>query len=40
MKPKNLDKIATTVAFDDLPATFEAVMQAKMRGRSVVKISD
>jgi alcohol dehydrogenase len=40
MKPKNLDKIVTTVAFDDLPATFEAVMQAKMRGRSVVKISD
>jgi len=40
MKPKNLDKIVTTVAFDDLPATFETVMQAKMRGRSVVKISD
>lgn len=40
MKPKNLDKIVTTVAFDDLPATFEALMQAKMRGRSVVKISD
>ena len=40
MKPKNLDKIVTTVAFDDLPVTFEAVMQAKMRGRSVVKISD
>lgn len=40
MKPKNLDKIVTTVAFDDLPATFEVVMQAKMRGRSVVKISD
>jgi alcohol dehydrogenase len=40
MKPKNLDKIVTTVAFDDLPATFEAVMQAKMRGRSVVKMSD
>jgi len=40
MKPKNLDKIVTTVAFDDLPATFDAVMQAKMRGRSVVKISD
>ena len=40
MKPKNLDKIVTTVAFDDLPATFQAVMQAKMRGRSVVKISD
>ena len=40
MKPKNLDKIVTTVAFDDLPATFQAVMQAKMRGRSIVKISD
>jgi alcohol dehydrogenase len=40
MKPKNLDKIVNTVAFDDLSATFEAVMQAKMRGRSVVKISD
>ena len=40
MKPKNLDKIVTTVAFDDLPAIFQKVMQAKMRGRSVVKISD
>ena len=40
MKPRNLDKIVTTVAFDELPATFDLVMQAKMRGRSVVKISD
>ncbi len=40
MKPKNLDKIVTAVAFDDLPDTFQSVMQAKMRGRSVVKIAD
>lgn len=40
MKPKNLDKIVTTIAFDDLPDTFQSVMQAKMRGRSVVKIAD
>ena len=40
MKPRNLDKIVTTVAFDELPATFDLVMQAKMRGRYVVKISD
>ncbi|MBA4740011.1 MAG: oxidoreductase [Burkholderiales bacterium] len=40
MKPNNLDKIVTTVAFDDLPETFQSVMQAKMRGRSVVKIAD
>ena len=40
MKPRNLEKIVTVVSFEDLPSTFELVMQAKMRGRSVVKISD
>ena len=40
MKPRNLEKIVTIVSFEDLPSTFELVMQAKMRGRSVVKISD
>ena len=40
MKPKHLDKIVTVVPFDELPGTFYRVMQAKMRGRSVVKIAD
>ena len=40
MKPKHLDKIVTVVPFDELPGTFDRVMQAKMRGRSVVKIAD
>ncbi len=40
MKPKHLDKIVTVVSFDELPDTFDRVMQAKMRGRSVVKIAD
>ncbi|MDA0236890.1 MAG: oxidoreductase [Proteobacteria bacterium] len=40
LRPRNLDRIVTVVSFNELPSTFELVMQAKMRGRSVVKISD
>jgi putative YhdH/YhfP family quinone oxidoreductase len=38
LKPKHLDRIATTVNFDDLPRVFEKVMKREIRGRTVVKI--
>ena len=38
LKPKHLDSIVTTVDFDDLPAVFDKVMKAQIRGRTVVKI--
>jgi alcohol dehydrogenase len=38
LKPKRLDRIATTVNFDDLPRVFEKVMKREIRGRTVVKI--
>lgn len=39
LKPKHLDSIVTTVKFDELPAVFDKVMKAQIRGRTVVKIS-
>lgn len=39
LKPRHLDSIVTTVDFADLPPVFEKVMQAKIRGRTVVKIN-
>jgi acrylyl-CoA reductase (NADPH) len=38
LKPRHLDRIATTVDFDELPAVFERVMKREIRGRTVVKI--
>jgi acrylyl-CoA reductase (NADPH) len=38
LKPKHLDRIATTVNFDDLPGVFDRVLKAQIRGRTVVKI--
>jgi alcohol dehydrogenase len=38
LKPKHIERIATTVDFSELPAVFERVMQRKIRGRTVVKI--
>lgn len=38
LKPRHLDRIATTVAFSELPAVFERVMKREIRGRTVVKI--
>lgn len=38
LKPRRLQSIATTVTFADLPAVFEKVMKAQVRGRTVVKI--
>ncbi len=39
LKPRQLKSIVTTVEFADLPAVFEKVMNAKMRGRAAVKIA-
>lgn len=39
LKPRHLGSIVTTVDFADLPPVFEKVIQAKMRGRAVVKIN-
>ncbi len=39
LKPRHLDSIVTTVDFGALPGVFEKVMNAKMRGRAVVKIA-
>ena len=39
LKPRHLDSIVTTVNFADLPAVFDKVMKAQVRGRTVVRIS-
>ena len=39
LKPRQLKSIVTTVDFSELPAVFEKVMNAKMRGRAAVKIA-
>ncbi|MFP5340872.1 MAG: oxidoreductase [Gammaproteobacteria bacterium] len=39
LKPRHLGSIVTTVDFADLPPVFEKVVQAKVRGRTVVKIA-
>ena len=39
LKPRHLKDIVTTVGFEELPAVFEKVMNAKMRGRAAVRIS-
>jgi putative YhdH/YhfP family quinone oxidoreductase len=38
LKPRHLDRIATIVDFDDLPAIFDKVMKRQIRGRTVVRI--
>ena len=41
LRPRHLDKIAArTVALEDLPAVFDAMLQGQARGRTVVKIAD
>lgn len=41
LRPRHLDKIAArTVALEDLPAVFDAMLQGHARGRTVVKIAD
>jgi len=40
LKPRHLDKIATnTITFDELPGAFQAFMDGKVTGRTVVEIS-
>ncbi len=38
LKPRHLDDMASTLAFDDLPGVFEKVLKAQIKGRTVVKI--
>ena len=39
LKPRHLDRIVTrTIAFDELPGAFQAYMDGKVTGRTVVKI--
>jgi NADPH-dependent curcumin reductase CurA len=41
LRPRHLDKIAArTVALEDLPGVFDAMLQGQARGRTVVKIAD
>lgn len=38
MKPRHLAALTRTIAFDDLPAAFDAFVKGQVRGRTVVKI--
>jgi alcohol dehydrogenase len=38
LKPRFLKDMAVTVAFEDLPGTFDKLLKAQMRGRTVVRI--
>ncbi|MGH8671627.1 MAG: YhdH/YhfP family quinone oxidoreductase [Burkholderiales bacterium] len=37
MRPKHLARIATTIALEDLPHTFERLLAGEMKGRAVVR---
>ena len=39
MKPRHLAEMTRTIAFDDLPAAFDAFVKGQVRGRTVVKIT-
>jgi len=38
LKPRHLDDMATTIAFDDLAGVFDNILKAQAKGRTVVKI--
>jgi NADPH2:quinone reductase len=38
LKPRHLQRIASTIGLDDLPRQFDAVLEAQHRGRAVVKL--
>lgn len=38
LKPRHLDDMAASIAFDDLPGTFDKILKAQAKGRTVVKI--
>ncbi len=40
LRPRHLAAITNTVAFEQLPEVFEALLKGAMRGRTVVKIGD
>jgi acrylyl-CoA reductase (NADPH) len=39
LKPRHLNEMATMVEFSELPAVFDRVLKAQVRGRTVVKIA-
>jgi putative YhdH/YhfP family quinone oxidoreductase len=39
LKPRHLQAMATTVNLDQLPPTFERILKAQMKGRTVVKLA-
>ena len=39
LKPRHLDALTRTVAFDDLPAVFDDFLKARVKGRTVVEIA-
>jgi len=38
LKPRHLDDMARTLAFDDLPGVFDKILKSQAKGRTVVKI--
>jgi alcohol dehydrogenase len=40
LKPRHLADMVTTITMNDLPATFEQILQSRMKGRTVVRIAD
>jgi alcohol dehydrogenase len=40
LKPRHLADMVTTITINDLPATFEQILQSRMKGRTVVRIAD
>ena len=38
LKPRHLPAIAYTIALEELPALFERMLKAQVRGRAVVRI--
>lgn len=38
LKPRHLDDMARTLAFDDLPGIFDKILKSQAKGRTVVKI--
>jgi acrylyl-CoA reductase (NADPH) len=38
LKPRHLDDMATTIAFDDLAGAFDNILKAQAKGRTVIKI--
>jgi acrylyl-CoA reductase (NADPH) len=39
LKPRHLETMTTTVGLDQLPAVFERILKAQIKGRTVVKLA-